>query len=196
MTHLSGTSSRFLFRHNRVEVKMSNFDIEVSFQSLIVNTIITIFVAIFTAKITTQITYNSEIKKSIYQEREKAYILLFQMVEKLNRNPYLIYNFADFIIPLRKLKARLNLYASQKVLDIITPLNEKICDSSEKYSELFNSPEALDIRNSRLENGEITELELQHEEEIYMDNNVIERKFVEEIFLDLITQIRSELKTD
>ena len=162
----------------------------------IIEAIITIVIAAITGYISSKIAYNREIKRRIYDEREKAYIALFEFVEKLKKNPFLIYNSTEFLIPFGEIKAKLNLYASQEVLNIVTPLNDNINEISKKYFEFFDSVEAHRTKEARLEQEDATELELLREEEVYMENNVIDKVYVNEVFSNLISQIRKELKTE
>lgn len=100
------------------------------------------------------------------------------------------------MIPFGEIKAKLNLYASQEVLNIVAPFNDNVNEISKKYFELFNSVEAHRSKEARLEQEDATELELLQEEELYMENNVIDKEYVNDVFLSLISQIRQELKTE
>lgn len=162
----------------------------------IIEIIITIVIAAMTGYISSKIAYNREIERRIYDEREMTYIALFKLVEKLKRNPFLVYNSTEFLIPFGEIKAKLNLYASQEVLNIVAPFNDSINEISNKYFELFGSVEAHRVKEARLEQEDATELELLQEEELYMENNVIDKVYVNEVFSNLIFQIRKELKTE
>lgn len=162
--------------------------------NIIINAIISIIVAGITGYFSAKITFKVEIKRKIYTEREETYIELFKLVDQLRHNPYLVFNSNDFLCPFKEVKARLNLYASRDVHNIITPLNEIILDISSKYFELFDSPEALSVKEARIEHDGVTEAELQQEEELYLDQNVIDKSFVEKVLIDLIAKIRQELK--
>ena len=106
-----------------------------------INPIITFIFSIFTpaaisaitAWFSTKIAYLNEVQKRVYDERERTYIILFELIEKLKRNPYLVFNSTDFLIPFGELNAKLKLYASQNVINMVSPLYDKICDISEKY---------------------------------------------------------------
>ena len=162
----------------------------------IIETIITIVIAAITGYISSKIAYNREIKRRIYDEREKTYIALFKLVEKLKGNPFLVYNSTEFLIPFSAIKAKLNLYASQEVLNIVAPFNDNINEISKKYFEMFDTVEAHRTREARLEQKDVTELELLQEEELYMENNVIGQECINEVYSSLIAQIRQELKTE
>lgn len=165
-------------------------------KEILINATITIIISAITGYFSSKIAYNREIKRRIYDEREKAYITLFKLVEKLKGNPFLVYNSTEFLIPFGEIKAKLNLYASQEVLNIVAPFNDKVNEISKKYFELFDSGEAHRSKEARLEQEDATELELLQEEELYMENNVIDKDYINEVFLSLISQIRQELKIE
>ena len=165
-------------------------------KEILINTTITIIISAITGYFSSKIAYNREIKRRIYDEREKTYIALFKLIEKLKGNPFLVYNSTEFLIPFSEIKAKLNLYASQEVLNIIVPFNDKVNEISTRYFDLFDSVEAHKTKAARLEQEDATELELLQEEELYMENNVIDKEYVNEMFSRLISQIRQELKTE
>jgi hypothetical protein len=165
-------------------------------KEILINAAITIIISAITGYFSSKIAYNREIKRRIYDEREKAYITLFKLIEKLKGNLFLVYNSTEFLIPFGEIKAKLNLYASQEVLNIVSPFNDKVNEISKKYFELFDSVEAHRTKEARLEQEDVTELELLQEEELYMEKNVIDKDYVDEVFLSLISQIRQELKTE
>lgn len=160
------------------------------------NIIVTIIISAISGYLSAKFSYNHEIKKKIYDERENTYIDLFKLIEKLKKNPFLVFNPTQFLTPFDEVKARLNLYASQEILNIIRPFNDRINEISEIYFNLFDSVEAENINAGRLECGDVTELDLEYEVENYMDNNVIDETYVNEVFSNLISQIRKELKTN
>lgn len=166
-----------------------------SIVSLIFSIIVPIVISIITAYFSTKIAYNKEVQKRIYDEREKTYIELFELVEKLKKNSYLVFNSTDFLIPFGELNARLKLYASQNVINVVSPLYDKIYNTSEKYFDLFDSAEGQRIKENFIEHENATEYELQNNEELYMENNVIDSEYVKKVLNDLIYQIRKELKT-
>lgn len=109
------------------------------------NLIGTIIIPGISGYLSAKFSYNHEIKKRIYAERENTYIDLFKLIEKLKNNPFLVFNATQFLTPFDEIKARLNLYASQKILNIISPFNDKINEISESYFKLFDSVEAEEI---------------------------------------------------
>ena len=156
--------------------------------------IITVFVAVMTGAISAKITYHREIKKKIYEEREKTYINIFNLVEKLKKNPYLVFNSRDFLEEFGEINDRMTLYASEKVIDIIKPLNDRIYSTAEEYFSLFDSVEGQQMKENLIKYEAITDFELENAEILYMENHVIESEYVETILKQLIAQIRLELK--
>lgn len=137
-----------------------------------INIIITIIISAISGYLSAKFSYNHEIKKKIYDERENTYIDLFKLIEKLKNNPFLVFNANQFLTPFYEIKARLNLYASQEILNIISPFNHKINEISESYFKLFDSVEAENVNAARLEYGDVTELDLEHEIENYIENPI------------------------
>ena len=86
-------------------------------KDVLISAVISVVVAALTGWFTAKQSYRKEIKKTVYEERQKLYIELFSLLEKLQNRPFLIYNYEQFIQPFRLIKARTNLYASRKVLE-------------------------------------------------------------------------------
>lgn len=177
---------------------------EMEMKEVIFSGIISIIIAAITGWISGKQAYRREIKKSIYEERQKLYIEIFSLLEQLQYRPYLIYNYEQFIQPFRLIKTKTNLYASREVLAILVPFNDKVMTLWNRYSELFDSEEAVKELQNRQEyekeiNGtslEQTEWEFQQEADHYMETNLISRDEVMGFLNSLSTQIRSELKTE
>lgn len=161
----------------------------------ILNIILAIIVSAISGYASAKLAYKNEIRSKVYNEREKTYISLFEIIDKLNNNPFFVFNYAEFQIPFGNIKARLKLYASKDVLNIIVPFSSKVDEVSKAYFDLFDSPKAHDVKTHRLDYLGATELELEQEEELYMENHVMDKEYVAEVFLSLIIQIRHELKT-
>lgn len=144
--------------------------------------------------ITTKNTFKYEIKRKIYDEREETYILLFNLIDQLRNNPFLVFNTNDFLKPLNEAKARANLYASQEVLDIIKPLNNKIIEISNEYFQKYCSLDSINYHDDCKEYEGTTDADLIQEEEEYIEQNVIDISFVENVLGNYVLQIRQELK--
>ena len=138
--------------------------------------------------------YDIELKRNVYEKRKETYCELLGIIEELRETPALVFNSTKFLVPFKKIKKRLNLYASREVINILDPFNRRVLDVSEKYFELFDSVEAQKIKEGRIEHDGITELDLQQEEERYMERNMIDSQCIEEIRVSLFEQIRKELK--
>lgn len=173
-------------------------------KEVILSGIISIVIAAITGWISGKQAYRKEIKKSIYEERQKLYIEIFSLMEQLQYKPYLIYNYEQFILPFRQIKAKTNLYASREVLAILIPFNDKVMALWNQYTELFESEEAnKELQNRQEYEKEIngtspdqTEWEFQQEADHYMETNLISKDEVIAFLNSLSTQIRSELKTE
>lgn len=174
------------------------------YTSVLISAGISIIVASVTGWFSAKQSYSKEIKKSIYEERQKLYIEIFSLLEQLQRTPYLIYNSEQFIQPFRQAKAKTNLYASREVLNILIPLNTRIMEIWNKYIDLFESEEAEKaLENRRYEAEEKgdtpveqIELEFEYEVELYMEQNLIPTEEIDDYLNSLATQIRAELKTE
>lgn len=173
-------------------------------KEIILSGVISIITAAITGWISGKQAYRKEIKKSIYEERQKLYIEIFSLMEQLQYKPFLIYNYEKFILPFRQLKAKTNLYASREVLEILTPFNDKVMAKWSKYNELFDSDEvAKELQNrqeyERETNGvssEQIEWEFHQEADRYMESNLITKDEVVTFLNTLSAQIRLELKTE
>ena len=177
---------------------------EMEMKDVILSGIVSIIAAAITGWISGKQAYRKEIKKSIYEEKQKLYIEIFSLMEQLQYKPYLIYNYDQFIQPFRQIKAKTNLYASREVLAILIPFNNKVMAIWNRYTELFESEEAnKELQNRQEYEKEIngtspdqTEWEFQQEADHYMETNLISKDEVIDFLNSLSTQIRSELKTE
>lgn len=169
----------------------------------IISGIISVVVAVITSYISVKLTYSNEIQKNVYSEKENLYVEIFELIEQLQLNPYLVYSTEKFIQHLRLIKVKTNLYASREVLDILVPFYSKVMSIWSKYTDLYTSENAEKILQGRKfsadESGledERIELEFQQESELFMENNLIETEEITNFLNNLAIQIRSELKTE
>lgn len=170
----------------------------------IVSSGITIVVAAISGWVSAKQSYAKEIRKSVYEEREKLYIEIFELIELLHKSPFLLYNTKKFIEPLRGLNAKANLYASKKILDIFTPFYDNALAEWDKYTEMFDSEEAeseLYNRKALLSEEDDTsveriEYEFEQEAELFMESHLIADVAIVDILNRFATQIRAELKTE
>ena len=172
--------------------------------SEIISTIISIVVSAAIGWFSAKQSYNKEIQKTIYEERQKLYIETFELLEQLQHTPYIIFNTEKFVQPFRKIKAKANLYASREVLDILEPFNDKTADIRDRYIDAYESEAALRELESRKliaeESADATdeqiEWEFQQEADAFIEKNAFKQEEIDEVLRKLALQIRTELKTE
>ena len=169
----------------------------------IVSTVISTAFSVVAGWVSVKLTYNTEIKKTIYEKRQDFYVELFALFEQLQQEPELVYNSIKFIQPLRHIKAETNLYASREVLNITIPFYQEIMAVWKNYIELYESEKALKELSNRQTidkecgiSPEETEWRFIQEAESYMAENLISDERINEFLNMLATQIRTELKTE
>lgn len=163
-------------------------------REIVFNVLVPCVIAIITTVITARVTLAKEIKKSIYDERKLLYENLLQEMTRLAADRSFMFC-SDYIYELERLKTQLDCVASKGVLKIINPVVEEICLKNHKHYELFCSPEATSLQDSRKECGEVDDLQLQQEEELFIERNLIDSKTIEKVIMLLKEQIRKEIKT-
>jgi hypothetical protein len=110
----------------------------------------------------------------------------------------------NLIIQSAQIKARTNLYASRKVLEILTPFNKRIKELWNKYYNLFESENALEeLQNCKYEaelEGNVSddqvERKFQLEADMYEEKNLISGEEIADVLERLSKQVREELKTE
>lgn len=166
--------------------------------------VVSIVFAAVTGYIAAQQAYKGEIKKSIYEKREKLYVDLFTLLDSLQRNPGIMYNYSKFITEYKQIRAKSYLYASDEVLRLLIPFNDKLSHYWQTYEKLYSDNEINREIDKRLyeaeENGQTfirDEIEyiLNQEEERFIEENQLSIGSIQEIMQDLSLQIRKELKS-
>ena len=173
-------------------------------RDIAISALVSIFIAGITGWISAKQAYRREIRKSVYEKRQELYIEIFELFEKLQNNPYLVYNYEQFIQPFNQIKARTNLYASRKVLKILTPFNKRIKELWNKYYNLFESENALEELQNRQYEAELggnvsddqVEWKFQLEADMYEEKNLISGEEIADVLERLSKQVREELKTE
>lgn len=165
-------------------------------KELLTTAVLSIIVSLISGHISAKRTYSNDVKKVNLLERQNLYIKLIEKVEQLLNDQKLIFNSTNFLIPFKEIYISTEIYASTSVKDILRPLYDDIVIRSDKYFELTDTPEAINEKESRLEMGYATELELAQEDILYRENNAIPYEYVKKIYDRLINQIRKELKTN
>ena len=163
--------------------------------TVLISSVVSLIVAIITAMITSRLTIKQEVKKAIYAKRETAYIELFDLLFTLKDNPYLVYNNSKFLKPLSDLRTRLNLFASQDVLDMFDPFFDQLRDTASSYWEEFSGEEYEMTKLSRKEHGNATELDFEREKESYQEEHLLEACYVENTIKQLVSLMRKDMGT-
>lgn len=173
-------------------------------KEFVFSVVIPIVISGITGCISGILTYRKEIKKAIYEEKQKLYIDIISLLEQLQYKPQLIYDYEQFIQPLRQIRAKTNFYASRDVLEVLIPFNDRIMTLWHRYTDLFNSERALEELYNRQEyekeidgtSPEQVEWEFQQQEGSYIEANLISKDEIIVFLNNLSMTIRSELKTE
>jgi hypothetical protein len=160
----------------------------------LISVISSLIVAVITAIITSKFTLRREISKSIYTKREEAYISLFDLMQRIRDEPYYIFNRKEIVQPFKDLRTKINLYATQSVIDILEPFYIKANSIYDEYAKHFLSEEHYIEQSAREDYGE-TALDLQHEEDRYMESHLIDAEYISITIAKLVEAIRTDLKT-
>lgn len=166
--------------------------------------VMSVIMAAITGWITARQTYRGEIKKSVYEEREKLYVNLFSILSNLQRYPDILYDYSKFIMEYKLIWAKTNLYASEDVLHIMQPFNLKLNEYWNRYNTIYSDEQIEREIEKRLyedeqegNNRQRSEIEflINQEEEYFLKNNQINPADVQKIMEALSYQIRKELMT-
>lgn len=164
----------------------------------VITAIITVCVSVITAFFTSSITFRKEINKQLYQRREDIYIELFSILEKLNKDPYLVFNAAKMVKPLEEIYLKTEIFASKQVRQDVKLLYEKVTKIFNDYCDKFDGEENWSIEQARLEEGDVTEMGLQQEEENYctdkFESEQIE-KTVKKLYRRIVSSMRKDMRT-
>lgn len=159
---------------------------------IITNLIIPITVSYITARTTLSRT----IKKQIYDKRETVYFELFQLLDNLLKNPYLVYQHKEFVLPLTNMRIKLKLFASQKLINKFERLYDAILTTFERYQEEYCSETAFFTNEARKSEGNVTEQELLAEEESYRKKHLLDEKLLSKRIEEITTAMRKDLKVE
>lgn len=171
--------------------------------TLIVSSVVSVVVSLISGWIAAKIAYSKEIKTAIYEKRQSLYIEIFELLETLERNPNILFNYELFIHPMQQVSAKTYLYSSADVLCIIKPFFNKVIEVWNRYVSLFASEAAEKELQNRIilaiDSGELSaeqvELEFEQEAVLFKEKNKIPSKEVYAVLERLSVQIRQELKT-
>lgn len=161
----------------------------------IITGICSLIVSIVVAFATSKLTLRHDMKKRIYEKREEVYIECFELVQAIKDDPNLIFNNAEFFTPFCTLRSKLNLFASQEVLDIIEPLYVKIKEAIEEYWSFFDGAEYEVYKQNEEEYNSKTELDVHNVEQAYCEAHMLDANFVENTISMMVSAMRKDMKT-
>lgn len=162
-------------------------------QIVVYSGIISLVISIITAIITSKQTLKQDVKKRIHEHREKVYAECFDLLQLVKDDPFAVFNNTLFFQPLCSLRTKLNLYASQEVLDVLEPLYREAKGINEAYWELFSGEEYESLKQARAEHEGMTEVDFQNEEERYMEDHLLDENLVDTTLEKMVTAMRKDM---
>lgn len=166
-----------------------------SVKTILINSIISIIVALITALITSQCTLHREISKIIYDKREKVYIDCYELLHSLKENPYLVFNYNDYILSLKDINVQLSIYGSKNVINTFKPIYKNILNKYKNYSDKFLGEKAELIKLNEKEFNHKTDEDLEKEENSYIETNLFKGEEIDSNIEKLATAIRKDMRT-
>lgn len=162
-------------------------------QIVVYSGIISLVISIITAIVTSKQTLKQEVKKRIHEHREEVYVECFDLLQQVKDDPFFVFNNTLFFQPFCSLRTKLNLYASQEVLDILEPFYREAKGINETYWALFSGEEYESLKQARAEHEGVTEVDFQHEEDRYMANHLLDEKLVATTFEKMVAAMRKDM---
>ena len=155
------------------------------------NIIIPVIVAFATAKI----TLRQDIRQRIYEKREENYLELYNLLLKLEDNPYLIYNNVEMVNRLQNLWPKLNVFASSELIETFKPLYKKIEAIAEEYWNLFSGPDYENRKSIQMEYEDKTEQDFEHEEVLYQETHLLDNEYFSKKIVEIVNLIKKDMGT-
>jgi hypothetical protein len=174
---------------------MRNEKMSEELQKVVYSGIISIVISIITAIFTSKQTLKQEVKKRIHEHREEVYVECFDLLQRVKDDPFSVFNNTLFFQPLCSLRTKLNLYASQEVLNILEPFYREVKRTNEAYWELFSGEEYESLKQARAEHEGMTEVDFQNEEDRYMADHLLNENLVDTTFEKMVTAMRKDMGT-
>ena len=166
-----------------------------SMKTILINGAISMMVALITALITSQCTLHREISKIIYDKREKVYIDCYELLHSLKENPYLVFNYNDYILSLKDVNVQLNIYGTKKIVNIFKTIYKNILDKYNDYSDKFSGEKAELIKLNEKEFNHKTDEDLEKEENSYIEKNLFKNEEIDSYIEKLTNAIRKDMRT-
>ena len=153
---------------------------------------ITLVASAGTAWLTARHGYRKQHKQHLYEERERVYVEVFNILQELRDHPYYIFNFEKIVAPLKSTRTTISFYGSAKLIDELEKCYKRISSVFEKYDELFGEEYEMQ-KSARMElNGE-TELDFEREIEQYQDNHILSDMEIVDMQKRIIAIMRKDL---
>ena len=165
-------------------------------QIMVYSGIISLFISVIVAIVTSKLTLKQEVKKRIHEHREEVYVECFELLQAVKDNPYLLFNNTNFFQPLCALRTKLNLYASQEVLNILEPFYMEVKKKNEDYWDWFDGEEYEMLKLAKKEYEGFSEIDFQREEEQYMENHLLGEMLVDATLKNMVSAMRKDVGTE
>ena len=159
------------------------------FLSILFSGIISSVLVFLTAKL----SFRGESKRLIYEKREQVYLECFEIFQSLKDDSYQIYYSEGFISQIECIRARLKLYASPKVLDVVKSFYSIAKKVNSEYSIQFKSEVYEEKKEIYKEQCGMTELDFQNEENTYMETHLISKNLISETIEKLLVEMKKDL---
>ena len=165
---------------------------QVDIQVALISGGIALVASIVTAWLTTKHEYRKQLKQHLYEERERVYIGIFNILQELRDHPYYIFNHEKIVSPLKATRTAVNFYGSAELIDELERCYKRIYSEYENYFELFDEEYEMQ-KDTRMEiNGE-TEMDFEREIEQYQDNHILSDTDIADMQKRIITIMRKDL---
>lgn len=154
--------------------------------------VISLLISVVTAYVTSKLTLCHDQKKEIYTRREEVYAELFDLLQRLKNEPSIQFNRKEFILPFENLRPRINLFASQNIVNKSESIYDEVKTTFDEYCRLFDGEEYVMQKIIGIQNGK-TELEFDQQEEMYINNHLLEPTQLAKTIDQLVADMRKDI---
>lgn len=156
---------------------------------------ITLAVSTVTAWLTARNEYRKQLKQHLYDERERVYIEVFNILQELRDHPYYVFDYEKIVALLKSTRTTISFYGSAQLIDELERCYRRISSVYEKFAELFDEEYEMQ-KSARMEfNGE-TEMDFEREIEQYQDNHILNDMEIVDMQKRIIAIMRKDLSLD
>ena len=153
---------------------------------------ITLVVSAVTAWLTARHEYRKQLKQHLYEERERVYIDVFNILQELRDHPYYIFNYEKIVEPLKSTRTAINFFGSAQLIGELEKCYKRISTVFEKYADKYGEEYEMQ-KLARMElNGE-TEFDFEREIEQYQENHIICDTEIADMQKQIIEIMRKDL---